>query len=69
MEGDGEREGRDGTHQWLRSCSIQCTTSRSRSRGERIGNNFAFSCSSIGSSCNAIFMHQYRVRTDEIREK
>lgn len=30
--------------------SIQCTTNRSLNRGERMGNSFAFSDSSIGSS-------------------
>lgn len=37
-------------HQFERSWSIQCTTSRRRRRGERMGSSFAFSCSGIGSS-------------------
>lgn len=66
----GRRGGNKMTHQWLRSCSIQWTTSRSRRRGERIGRSLAFSCSSIGSSCRCVkwCVSAYNWRKKERRE-
>ena len=50
------------THHWLCSLSIQCTTRRRRNRAERIGSSFAFSCSSIGSTCAPQESHSIIIR-------
>jgi hypothetical protein len=48
---DARGHARTAAHQLLLSCSIQCTTTRRRRRGETIGSSLAFSYSSIGSNC------------------
>lgn len=51
------------THQLLFSCSIQYTTSCSRSRADLMGSNFAFSCSSIGNTCVTASMAAFELET------
>lgn len=53
------------THQLLFSCSIQYTTSCSRSRADLMGSSFAFSCSSIGNTYVAASMAAFELDIKE----